>query len=59
MEATHDLTEPESCRCVECAAVHQDFIAHFGRWPTMTHEEGQQLKARRESNEASWREALR
>lgn len=46
-----DKTE---CRCNECGVIHEEFIEHFGRWPSMSHEDGQELKARRESNERSW-----
>jgi len=48
------MTEPQ-CKCGECAAIHQDFISHFGRWPDMSHEDAQALKASRERCEASWR----
>ena len=34
--------------------IHQEFIQQFGRWPGMTHEEGQALKERREDNLRSW-----
>ncbi len=42
------------CRCTECADIHAEFIMHFGKWPTKTHDEGQELKRRRADNEASW-----
>ena len=52
-----DKTE-DNCRCLECRVIHNEFITQFGRWPNMTHEDGQELKARRESNERSWEEAI-
>lgn len=42
------------CRCFECNEIHSEFIMQFGRWPSKTHEQGQELKARRLDNEASW-----
>ena len=51
--------EQEDCRCNECAGIHAEFISHFSKWPSMTHEEGQELKRKREDNLRSWEEALR
>ena len=48
----------DNCYCDECRVIHEEFIEQFGRWPNMTHEDGQELKARRESNERSWEEAM-
>ena len=42
------------CRCAECANIHSEFIEVVGRWPSMTHDEGQELKERRLSNRRSW-----
>jgi hypothetical protein len=42
------------CRCSECADIHSEFISHTGKWPGMTHKEGQELKERRIDNERSW-----
>ena len=46
------------CRCDACAAIHAEFISQFGRWPDMSHAEGQRLRRNREANEASWRRAI-
>ncbi len=48
-----DKTE-NNCHCGECRTIHEEFIEQFGRWPNMSHNGGQELKARRESNERSW-----
>ncbi len=48
----------DNCHCGECRVIHEEFIEQFGRWPNMTHGDGQELKARRESNERSWEEAI-
>lgn len=51
------MSAPENtneCRCAECASIHAEFISQFGRWPHMSHEEGQALAQRRRENEASW-----
>ncbi len=50
--------EKDECRCKECAIIHQEFISHFNKWPSRTHEEGQELKRKREDNLRSWEEAL-
>lgn len=51
--------KPEvGCRCAECADIHFDFIAHAGRWPNKTHEEGQAMKAARDRREAKWAKVL-
>jgi uncharacterized protein (DUF924 family) len=50
-----NIKNNEPCRCATCAAIHQEFIARFGRWPDMTHAEALTLQRRREENEASWR----
>ncbi len=47
-----------NCHCGECGTIHEEFIEQFGRWPNMSHNGGQELKARRESNERSWELAL-
>jgi hypothetical protein len=47
------------CRCDECREVHAEFIAHFGRWPNMTHADAMDLRATRERNLASWDRLLR
>lgn len=53
------MTETETgCHCASCAQIHAEFIAHFGRWPNMTHAEAEQLALRRVDNERSWQEAL-
>jgi hypothetical protein len=31
------------CRCKQCGLIHARFIELFGKWPEMTHEEGQTL----------------
>ncbi len=47
--------EPEAdCRCSKCSAIHSEFINQFGRWPKMSHAEGQALDDRRASNLRSW-----
>ena len=43
-----------NCRCQECATIHADFIGQFGKWPNMTHAEGQRLADSRRDNLASW-----
>ncbi len=48
----------DNCHCDECKMIHEEFIEQFGRWPNVTHEDGQELKARRESNLRSWELAL-
>ena len=52
-----DKTE-DNCHCNECRTIHEEFIEQFGRWPNMNHEDGQELKHRRESNERSWELAM-
>lgn len=46
------------CDCTECAEVHADFIAHFGRWPSKTHDEAMQIKERRARSERRWVEVV-
>ena len=53
----HDRTE-DNCRCGECKVIHEEFIEQFGRWPHMTHNDGQELKARRKDNLQSWDMAM-
>ncbi len=48
----------DNCHCDKCRAIHEEFIEQFGRWPNMTHDDGQELKAQRESNLRSWELAL-
>ena len=48
----------DNCHCDECRIIHDEFIMQFNRWPNMTHNDGQELKARRESNERSWAIAM-
>ena len=50
---------PNNCTCPECAEIHAEFIAHFGRFPEMTHDDAIALAERRISNEKSWERALR
>jgi len=52
-------TTDEGCRCAECAEAHSDFLAHFGRWPTMSHDDAAALVASRARSEARWARALR
>lgn len=47
------------CRCAECAEIHAEFISQFGKWPNYDHAKGQELKRKREENEASWQRAIR
>lgn len=56
-----NVEEPLSveCRCAECAGIHSEFIGRFGKWPSMSHAEGQELAERRRSNERSWDRATR
>ena len=49
-----DATPRLNCQCAECAVIHADFITQFGKWPQMTHREGQELAERRRDNERSW-----
>lgn len=44
----------DNCTCSTCADIHAEFIAHFGRFPAMTHADALKLRDRRISNEASW-----
>lgn len=44
----------DGCRCATCAGIHADFIATFGRWPTMSHDDALALQDRRDRAEASW-----
>lgn len=48
-----------NCECAECADIHAEFIAQFGRFPAMTHDDALALRDRRISNEKSWERALR
>lgn len=47
------------CRCDSCAEIHREFISAFGKWPSMTHREGEELADRRADNERSWDRAMR
>jgi len=42
------------CRCKECQHIHEEFIEKFGHWPSMTHAQSQELKAKRLDNIRSW-----
>lgn len=42
------------CRCAECGVIHAEFITRAGKWPSMSHAEGQELVTRRRNNERSW-----
>jgi hypothetical protein len=53
------MTDTDDCRCKECEGIHSEFIAQFGRWPSMTHTEALALRDRRISNEASWDRLMR
>lgn len=48
------MTTDTACRCSECAAVHSDFLAHFGKWPTMSHDAAMRLRSDRIQREAKW-----
>ena len=48
-----DKERPE-CRCAECATIHSEFISQFGKWPSMSHDEGQRIKRNRRDNLLSW-----
>lgn len=50
----------DGCRCATCHGIHAEFIGQFGRWPRgMTHQQGLELRDRRESNLASWDRSIR
>jgi hypothetical protein len=53
------MTNETNCTCSTCADIHAEFIAHFGRFPDMTHADALALRQRRIDNEASWERALR
>jgi len=48
----------KDCHCIECGMIHEDFIQQFDKWPSMTHQEGQELKRRRADNVRSWEKAV-